>query len=336
MARSAVVVTLILLLSACDEAAHPGGGAGSLERAQTGFTFAVIGDTPYEERDAELFPDLVADLNAVAPPFVIHVGDIKAGGAPCADEVIRGRAAMYEAFTLPFVYTPGDNEWTDCHRHDFAPLERLQFLRNVFYLEDRFASPAGLVRQSASEIVEHREFVENARWTTSGDQGMIYFATVHVVGSANGREAFDGRVGADDAEVDRRDAANTAWLDETFARARADSAAAVVIAAHADPGIRFAYQESSGGVYDPFLRALERGVRSFDGPVVLLQGDTHSCLFDQPPFGPSAEPTPNFWRFRVAGGGNQVGWFAVTVDPAATGPDQIRVESHMFRGSCRI
>ncbi len=35
------------------------------------------------------------------------------------------------------VYTPGDNEWTDCHRSNngkYDPLERLAALRNGFFL----------------------------------------------------------------------------------------------------------------------------------------------------------------------------------------------------------
>ncbi len=321
---------------ACVEGQSAGESGAGVGGAESGFTFAVIGDVPYADRDIQLFPDLLEELNAAAPPFVIHVGDIKAGGTPCSDEIIRGRAEMYAEFTVPFVYTPGDNEWTDCYRSGFAPLERLRFLREVFYREGRFESPEGLVDQSTSLVPEHREFVENRRWRAAADQGPILFATVHLVGSENGREAFDGRILADDAEVDRRDAANTAWIDETFAQAVSDSVSAVVIAAHADPGIRFAYQGNAGGAFDPFLRALERGVRGFDGAVLLLQGDTHSCRFDQPSFGPDAEPTPNFWRFRVAGGGNQVGWFAVTVDPGAAAPGQVRVESRMLRGSCRL
>ena len=46
----------------------------------------------------------------------MHAGDIKAGSEPCSDSLILSRFGSYQAFQRAFVYTPGDNEWTDCHR----------------------------------------------------------------------------------------------------------------------------------------------------------------------------------------------------------------------------
>ena len=43
---------------------------------------------------------------------------------------------QFDRFTDPLVYTPGDNEWTDCHRANnggYHPLERLAFDREVFF-----------------------------------------------------------------------------------------------------------------------------------------------------------------------------------------------------------
>ena len=45
--------------------------------------------------------------------------------------MIRARLRPFED---PLVYTPGDNEWTDCHRANngaYNPLERLAFVRST-------------------------------------------------------------------------------------------------------------------------------------------------------------------------------------------------------------
>ena len=91
----------------------------------------------------------------------------------------------------PLVYTPGDNEWTDCHRPgwgDYDPRERLSVLRNLFFAEptslDR--DPINLERQSDLSP-EHAAMAENARWRIDG----VLFGTAHVVGSNNGRRGGD-------------------------------------------------------------------------------------------------------------------------------------------------
>ncbi|HLN86026.1 MAG TPA: hypothetical protein VK200_06175, partial [Candidatus Limnocylindrales bacterium] len=61
--------------------------------------------------------------------FVVHLGDL---GIPprgsCTNELWARRLAQFQASVHPFIYTPGDNEWTDCHEPTVKggdPLERL-------------------------------------------------------------------------------------------------------------------------------------------------------------------------------------------------------------------
>jgi hypothetical protein len=47
---------------------------------------------------------------------------------------------MFQTSKHPFVVTPGDNEWTDCHKrkvNPFDPLERLAKVRDVFFPNDQ-------------------------------------------------------------------------------------------------------------------------------------------------------------------------------------------------------
>ena len=322
---SARPVTLLLAVCAAScapEAPPPAAPAD-------GVSFVVFGDQPYTDRDVATFPGLIAEVNETDVPFVIHVGDIKGGGDACTDSVVVGRREMYRGFDAPMAFTPGDNEWTDCHRAGGNPLERLNFLRDAFYGPEGLPAPEGAVSQGGAGGA-YDAFVENLRWVHDG----VVFATAHVVGSENGAEDFDGRTADDDAEVERRSEAVAAWVDATFEEAARLGADAVVIAAHADVRFDVAARGPQAAPFRHFLGPLEAGARAFDGPVLLLQGDTHSCLFDQPRFAPDRDAPPNFWRLRVPGGGNQTGWILVTLRPGADSP--VTPVPRMLRGSCRF
>ena len=99
-------------------------------------TLAVFGDTPYGAAQAEAFPQLIASINAANVDLAVHVGDIKNGSTRCDTSYFQKTFDDFSALTTPLVYTPGDNEWTDCHRANngaYGPLERLDVLRSVFF-----------------------------------------------------------------------------------------------------------------------------------------------------------------------------------------------------------
>ena len=98
---------------------------------------AIIGDTPYGAAQIEDFPNLMAAINADERiSTVVHLGDIKEGSARCDDSYFAQIFAGFSTLTAPLIYTPGDNEWTDCHRASngaYNPLERLDAVRKVFF-----------------------------------------------------------------------------------------------------------------------------------------------------------------------------------------------------------
>ena len=85
------------------------------------FSFAAMGDTPYVlPGDFERFDRLIERINAARPAFTIHVGDIKPGNSRCSDEHFAQISDMFATFNAPLIYTPGDNEWTDCLQRNAA------------------------------------------------------------------------------------------------------------------------------------------------------------------------------------------------------------------------
>src|SRR4028118_2004887 len=59
--------------------------------------------------------------------------DIKSGNSPCTDELFLREKERFEDSASPLVYVPGDNEWTDCERTGYDPIERLERLREIFF-----------------------------------------------------------------------------------------------------------------------------------------------------------------------------------------------------------
>src|SRR5258705_8615222 len=121
---------------------------------------ALIGDPPYSESEAAALDAMIEEMNREDLAFVIHVGDITGGKGPCTDEWLAARKRQFERFRHPFVIVPGDNEWVDCHRTGFDPMERLKKFRELFESGD--ASLGGLRLERPPG--RYQEYPEHMRW----------------------------------------------------------------------------------------------------------------------------------------------------------------------------
>lgn len=278
--------------------------------------FAAIGDLPYGGLvERARFVALIRAINADAPDFTVHVGDIKSGASLCSDKRFYVAAALFERFAQPLVYTPGDNEWTDCHRETaggFDPGERLGRLREIFFPAPfRFGAP-GSGRAVQADDPDHAAYVENQRW----EQGGVVFATLHVVGS------FDNARRQPEEFAGRR-AAALAWLDAAFARAGVIEARAVVLFFHGDP---FHERERlRNAAYTGFLDAVAGQAAGFGGPVLLVHGDSHRFVVDRPFRGEDGAMPANVARLQVWGPGATRA-VIVSVESAADGDAEFRFE----------
>ena len=276
------------------------------------FKFVALGDMPYTiPADYARFEALIGEVNSIGPAFTLHVGDIKGGSTPCTDENfsrVKGEFAMFKG---PLIYTPGDNDWTDCHREKaggFEPLERLAKLRAMFFTPGRSLGAAPLPLNSQPGLVE------NSRWTHGG----VVFATLHVVGSNNGMERNAASVG----EYFTRNAANLDWIKGTFAEARAKNAPAVVLAFQADLWYGAPFAPTEIGLRDT-LSTLASEAKAYGKPVLLIHGDSHVLVIDRPlteaGVSPSTAPIlRNVTRLEVMGA-DDVGAVEVTVDASTPG-----------------
>ena len=298
---------LLALAGAIGLVACTGGGGGTAVPVTTTvpssgrFEFGVIGDYPYTPDQVPKVDRLVDAINQEGPALVLHVGDI--GSQPCTDAALNASLTTLGHFTMPVVYTPGDNEWTDCHQSGNDPRQRLAWVRQLFFPTDQSLGKRTLTvtRQSA-------EYPENSRFAFGG----ITFVAVHEVGSNNGT----GRTPEDDAEAAARQAAGVAWIRAGYAAATADNSKGIVVFFQADPNFDL-YGLGVHNSHTEFLRALERASVLFKRPVLLVHGDTHLFKVDKALVGaPERRPIENVTRLENFGSPD-VHWSRVIVDPAA-------------------
>jgi hypothetical protein len=287
--------------------AAPATAADHPAHADSPVTFALIGDTPYGDAQRAAFPTLVTTINADRRVrFVLHAGDIKNGSSTCDDARFADLRQLYDTFDDPFVLTPGDNEWTDCHRvaaGSYLPTERLEAVRRTFFPHAGRTiggHPMPVLSQAADP--RHRPYRENVVFIDH----RVVFATVHVVGSENDLEPWAQLPGGDRpdlrlAEFEARKAAALDWIDAVFATARASHAPGVLLLMQAEP-------TATPGFADIRARILERA-GAYRRPVLLVHGDEH--IYEvEPAYGGVANVT----RLETFGD-TATNWLRVTAEP---------------------
>ena len=329
-----ILVTLLCLPAF---AQHDSSHAGSLHNAA--LKVALWGDEFYAEDPAvktARIDQTIQSMNDHKLDFTIFVGDTKNGSSLCTDQAIgQDPTDIFNRLEVPTLYSLGDNEWTDCHRTNnggYDPLERLAYLRQVFFSKNRTQGehPIGVERQGTLG----EAYSENSRFVKAN----VAFVALHIPGSNNNLVATESqctkkslRTPADcaaaTAEYVARNEMNIAWLKESFAKARTQHNAGILIAIQAD--IFFPFELSDGGYQENFLPQLDANngyadffhtlveeTQSFAGQVLLVHGDSHYFKTDKAMFNADGTLTDNFTRLEVFGNEDN-SWVEMTVDPAA-------------------
>ncbi len=315
------------------------------DAAQRPITMALFGDWPYNQLLLDNASLLINSVNANRDvDVVVHVGDIHSGSQPCTSAGILPPISTsnpgwsqavfnrFQQFNAPVVYTPGDNEWTDCHKSKEksagAPLKELASVRELF-----FAQPGKTLGMHPRKVVSQAQmfdaayptdaqFVENVMW----QQGRVVFATFNMPGSNNDTAPWTGTFAnpnAQTTEVYERSGANMRWLEATFEHARKEHARAVVLALQADMWDPEALASDELSGYTPFVQKLADLAVEFGRPVLLINGDSHVYEADHPLADPASssgqihhtQAVPNLTRLTVQGSTNAPAeWLKLTID----------------------
>jgi predicted phosphodiesterase len=289
-------------------------GVPSTVRAQA-YDVAVFGDMPYAETAATRafylpkYHGLLESISKSTVAFAVHLGDYTKGPF-CGDSVVNLRYAEFQNVQKPLVFVFGDNDWTDCARGGFQPLERLQKLRQVFTQGNTSLGKSRITLVRQSETPQFKDFRENVRWT----HGQEMYVALNVTGSHNNW----GKRAAPSAEYVTRNAANLAFLREAFQLATRENKRGIAVFIQANPGLNSLPDEPRNARetrgFDDFLRELQQLTIGFGKPVVLFHGDTHYFRIDKPLFDRFGHTIPNFTRVEAFGHPNYY-WVRVHVDP---------------------
>jgi hypothetical protein len=296
------------------------------------YAIGLWGDLPYSDTQANVgVPNLIADMNSQHLAFSAHNGDLKAGGGECTDAVYTRALDYFNSLRSPAVFTPGDNDWTDCDRiAGYSSLAQLDKERALY-----FNTPFTLGQHRLRQRVQAEPLclgvsgmvpcVENRRWTLGG----VTYATLNVQGSCNNR----CDVAPDDAEWEARNEANIAWLRETFGEAKTRHSSAIMLISQANPGFDQAdptrsparnprtLAQTDGALdgFQDFLLALREEAIQFVKPVAYVHGDSHYLRIDKPFLDSLGRRLENFTRVETFGDNqandnNDVQWLKVLVD----------------------
>jgi hypothetical protein len=319
--RRRALIASIALAAAVPAAVLP---AGAAEPASSNFQFVAMGDQPYgqELRVGPAYRHLIGLVNAERPPFTIHVGDFKSGIAACSDAEYAAQQAHFNLFETALVYTPGDNDWTDCQRQHDDPIERLAALRARFFANTHSLGARPLVLERQSDLMPaHAAFRENQRWWHQG----VLFTTLHTVGP---KDNIDEPSPALRQERAARLAANIAWVRAAFALARQRGAQALVFATQADVLGDSTWPWSLPKVRRPFRDLIQHTLLPLAGasglPVLFVHGDSHQFITDQPFADEHGRRIGKLWRLEVPGD-SRMHAVVVTVQPAADPPFAFRL-----------
>jgi hypothetical protein len=317
------------------------------------YSVGLWGDLPYSAVQADVgVPNLIADMNGQELAFSVHDGDLKAGNGasanppsvPCDDALYERGLDYLNQLRAPAMFTPGDNDWTDCDRPSngaFNSLERLDHERRVFFSTPYSAGQQTLAQEvqttpsclgyvsgpsTGPTVTKPVPCLENRLWTVKG----VTYATVNIQGSCNNLcDSFP-----DPAERAARNAADIAWLQHTFAQAEAEGSTGVMIIGQADPGFdqsdstrsplrdpkTLAETDEAPDGFQAFLAELRNQTIAFGRPVVYVHGDSHYFRVDKPLLDTAGRRVENFTRVETFGdnsanGTNDVQWVKALVDP---------------------
>ena len=286
------------------------------------FAYAVYGDAPYgttptDTSETDATPAFIRAVNAdKAVSTVLHVGDIHSGSQHCTQAYDQQIADLWTGFTDPMVYTPGDNEWTDCHKTkegggafnpttgqidyvtnadgtvtDYAggdPVDNLALVRSIFFATPGSTLGSGGLHVLSQARVDNRahptdgQYVENVMWERDG----VLFVSVNVPGGSNNDS--DPWYGAPKAspqqttEAANRTGAALRWLDRAFSTADRIHARSIAVMAQADMWDLDGKDAGHLANYEPIVSSVAAHTRAYGRPVLMLNGDSHTYRSDNP------------------------------------------------------
>lgn len=341
MKRNIKIVTLAVLASTIIATSFFASvGAHADQTALMKYSIALIGDMPYDAKGVAQTPNVIADINSNSNiKFTLFDGDTMSGkGDKCTDEkYVQIKKDFFDQFKNQIFYSVGDNEWVDCDRAvkgAYDPNERLTKVRNMYFgnASNGYIQLGKNRISVGTNILHDPTYPEMQMFSYRG----ITYILPHVPGSANNAAVAqptyktynDTAKDGDDAEYKARDAANVAWINKGFAKAKADGSIGVIVVVQANMDWEGYLRDLAAPnneytqAFANVKQALLTNTLAFKRPVLLQNGDEHWYQVDMPmneTAGKLVEKdkgslVENFTRVQTFGSGFNH-WVELQIDP---------------------
>jgi hypothetical protein len=292
-------------------AAHaaPAAPTASSSASARGFEFGVIGHPLQHGRDEAALKRAIAEAAQANPAFVVATG-IKSITEPCSDKLYAQRRDLLNESSAPMIVSLAGSDWSACLNSAGRSnaIERLNRLREVFYVDAESLGARRLQVTRLSATAKFRSYAENSHW----EYGKVLFATINLPANNNHYRPEAGR----NSEFEDRLVANRAWLHRLFTLAEREKMHGLVLFSDGDAGVTaeegFSLLSSFRTKQDGFAEARKQ-IRSmaekYKGTVLLI---------DAQPVAPGAHPEPAIqWRGNVGHVTMTSDWAEVHVTPGA-------------------
>lgn len=259
----------------------------------------ILSDMPYSDKEKQMLqgPEgiLYRLINQQSPSVVMHLGDLKSGQAPCTDALLtEHKTLLDQIYPGKVIFTPGDNDWTDCDRGSLTPsydeLDRLDYLIELMY------ETPPLLSRNIAKIKSQPAQIENQLWIND----RIAISTLHLVGTSNGKANILQSQRKDALnKVAVRDKLNLSWLNTIEKNSK--NFDALILGFQAD-----IYQKNvinaepcqlnsttSCDAFAVYRQAFEDLAKRIKKPILISHGDTGDYCFEQ--------LGPYLWHLNTAG-----------------------------------
>ena len=195
----------------------------------------------------------------------------------------------------------------------YDPIERLDKLRSTFFNTRKSLGKQQLELTRQSDVdPKHQKFVENAYWV----KNHFLFVSIHIPGSNNNFERDEQAK----AEYYERNQANIDWIQNSFALAQKMNYLGIIFCYQANMFSTPAQAVNPDSGYRDTLQVLSKNAQAFKKPVLLIHGDSHRLILDQPLKTADQKHTlENVLRLEVMGA-EQVQAVTIGVNPKSEQP----------------
>lgn len=280
------------------------------------FRFAVIGAAIATTPKLTDLRAALSETDADNLAFVVVHG-IKPRSESCKDDVYLHRREQLQQAKNGLIVSLAGSDWAQCStpRGRSNAVERLNRLREFFFIGDFSlgATKLPLMRQSASP--QFRGIGENARW----EIGNVLFATINLPGWNNRYITDAGR----NSEFEDRLVANRAWLKRLMTIAAYRKFAAVVLFTDGDPITqtrpRLFARESAYDGYADVRNQLKQSAATYSGRLLIIHGQTST--------GMSSTASGIRWYGNLGTLDASAGILTIAIDSAVEGLFSLRRET---------